>query len=177
VKRLLRAARTSGKGTRDSIADLVIFDLPLRDLYGAHWSLSGQNVPDNASRDDAVYLPGRNALLLLKPAIWCQMRGLRQLALGVLASNPFSDATAAFCDCFTALVRQATGGELQVLRPFATLQKREVMLLGANLPLELTFSCIAPANGLHCGRCNKCAERQAAFALVNRPDPTRYAVK
>ena len=37
------------------------------------------------------------------------------------------------------------------------------MALGRGLPLELTFSCISPLRGLHCGHCNKCAERQAAF--------------
>jgi 7-cyano-7-deazaguanine synthase len=49
--------------------------------------------------------------------------------------------------------------------------KRQVMQLGRELPLELTFSCIAPVGELHCGRCNKCAERQAAFheaAIVDR---------
>jgi 7-cyano-7-deazaguanine synthase len=43
------------------------------------------------------------------------------------------------------------------------------------MPLELTFSCIAPAGSLHCGQCNKCAERQRAFRLSSMPDPTRYA--
>ena len=37
------------------------------------------------------------------------------------------------------------------------------MELGRDMPLELTFSCIDPRDGLHCGRCNKCAERQEAF--------------
>jgi len=39
----------------------------------------------------------------------------------------------------------------------------------------LTFSCIAPVDGLHCGRCNKCAERAAAFRLTGTDDPTPYA--
>jgi 7-cyano-7-deazaguanine synthase len=49
------------------------------------------------------------------------------------------------------------------------------MELGRDCPLELTFSCIAPVDDLHCGVCNKCAERQTAFRLVNRRDLTRYA--
>jgi 7-cyano-7-deazaguanine synthase len=49
------------------------------------------------------------------------------------------------------------------------------MALGRDLPLELTFSCIAPAGELHCGRCNKCAERRAAFREADREDRTSYA--
>jgi 7-cyano-7-deazaguanine synthase len=49
------------------------------------------------------------------------------------------------------------------------------MNLGRDLPLELTFSCLAPHSGLHCGRCNKCAERQRAFSLIELSDPTIYA--
>ena len=55
------------------------------------------------------------------------------------------------------------------------MNKQQVMALGRNLPLELTFSCIAPAGGLHCGRCNKCAERQNAFRDAGITDKTSYA--
>jgi len=51
------------------------------------------------------------------------------------------------------------------------------MQLGRNYPLGLTFSCIAPVKGLHCGHCNKCAERQAAFRMIELADPTVYANK
>jgi 7-cyano-7-deazaguanine synthase len=50
------------------------------------------------------------------------------------------------------------------------------MRLGRGLPLEQTFSCIRPERDLHCGRCNKCAERRHAFAEADMADPTRYAV-
>ena len=48
------------------------------------------------------------------------------------------------------------------------------MRLGRDYPLGLTFSCIAPERGLHCGGCNKCAERQEAFRDAGMADPTRY---
>ena len=50
---------------------LVVFDLPIADLYGAHWSVSGAGVPDDTTPDSAVYLPGRNLLLLAKCSVWC----------------------------------------------------------------------------------------------------------
>ncbi len=157
------------------LAELVVLDLPLADLYDDHWSLTGRGVPDLASPDTAVYLPGRNALLLIKAALWCRLHGVEELALAVLSANPFADATPEFFAEFEALLDRATGGRLRITRPFGRLAKREVMELGRGLPLELTFSCIAPADGLHCGACNKCAERIAAFAQIGGDDPTPYA--
>jgi 7-cyano-7-deazaguanine synthase len=159
------------------LAELVVLDLPLADLYGDHWSLSGRGVPGLASPDTAVYLPGRNALLLVKAALWCRLHGIEELALAVLAANPFADATPEFFAAFEALLRRGTGGRVRISRPFGRLAKREVMELGRGLPLELTFSCIAPRDGLHCGQCNKCAERMAAFAAIGADDPTPYATR
>jgi 7-cyano-7-deazaguanine synthase len=156
--------------------DLVLLDLPLADLYHDHWSLTGLEPPNASSPDEAVYLPGRNALLVIKAALWCQLHGIDQLALGVLESNPFADATPAFFDDLEAVLSRSTGDRLRIVRPFARMDKRQVMELGRDLPLELTFSCIAPSDGLHCGQCNKCAERNRAFRLVALADPSQYAV-
>ena len=57
-----------GRHCPTRLEDLVVLDMPLEDLYGDHWSISGANVPDDASPDEAVFLPGRNPLLLIKPA-------------------------------------------------------------------------------------------------------------
>jgi len=157
-----------------SLEELTVLDLPLGDLYGDHWSTNGHGTPDAQSPDEAVYLPGRNALLAIKPMLWCAMHNIEQLALAVLASNPFSDATDAFFRDYESAMRKATGRAVQIVRPFAQLEKGQVIELGCDLPLELTFSCIAPVNGLHCGQCNKCAERQKAFTLVGIKDPTQY---
>ncbi|MBL9125741.1 MAG: 7-cyano-7-deazaguanine synthase [Planctomycetaceae bacterium] len=157
------------------IEPLVELTQDVGEVYGAHWSLHGQGVPDASTEDEAVYLPGRNLLLISKAALWCQLNGIHELALAILASNPFPDATGEF---FTALERTlelATGEPLRVVRPFAELSKPEVMRLGRDFPLELSFSCIDPQGGLHCGACNKCAERQAAFSAAEIPDRTRYA--
>ena len=166
----------------DNLRPLVELALPLGDTYEAHWSTTSVDVPDATTPDEAVYLPGRNALLLVKTIVWCHLHGIGQVSLAPLGSNPFADATDEFFAQFGSAMNLALGGEVQILRPFAGLHKVDVMRLGAEFPLELTFSCIdpAPAAGgqstrLHCGRCNKCAERRAAFADAGIADRTSYA--
>lgn len=152
----------------------VVLSLPLDDLYAGHWSLTGQQVPDAASPDEAVFLPGRNALLLVKTALYCQLHGIGRLVLAPLGTSPFADAKPTFIEPFMAALNGGIERPVRVELPFQSLSKREVMQLGRDLPLELTFSCLQPVDARHCGRCNKCAERQAAFRLIDLPDPTRY---
>lgn len=157
-----------------NVADLVQLELPLPDLYGHHWSITGRHVPDDHTPDEAVFLPGRNPLLLLKPALWCRSHGIRQLALATLAANPFPDATPTFFDAFELMLREAVGGGVQIIRPFEMLTKSQVLALGRHLPLDLTFSCLRPVAGMHCGHCNKCAERRRGFSTIGLQDRTRY---
>jgi 7-cyano-7-deazaguanine synthase len=171
----LKAAREFCRAVAHAnLRPLVMLELPLDDLYGDHWSITGQRVPDALSPDEAVYLLGRNPLLLIKARLWCQLHGVPELAIGCLGGNPFADATAEFFEQFAAALDRATDATVKLVRPFAGFTKRDVMLLGSRLPLELTFSCIAPRGGLHCGRCNKCAERQQAFAVARLVDRTVY---
>jgi 7-cyano-7-deazaguanine synthase len=159
----------------DQLAQLVVLELPLADLYTGHWSLTGKQIPGAETPDEAVYLPGRNLLLAIKPAIWCQMHGIGRLALGVLGSNPFDDATTEFFAALENVLARLGQPPLKIVRPFGQMHKREVMQLGRSYPLELTFSCIAPVGETHCGKCNKCAERKAAFRTAEIDDPTEYA--
>jgi 7-cyano-7-deazaguanine synthase len=159
---------------RGSVRELVVLNLPLDDLYENHWSLTGRAVPDETTPDDAVYLPGRNALLVIKAAVWCQMHGLTQLALATLRSNPFPDATQEFFNSFQTALSIGSAAKIEIVRPFEHLSKATIMPLGRDYPLGDSFSCIAPVGELHCGWCNKCAERKQAFRDAKMRDPTRY---
>ena len=158
-----------------ALKPLVVLDQPVGDVYGKHWSIPGDNVPNADSPDDAVFLPGRNVLLLAKALIWCHLQRVPAVALGSLQTNPFPDATPAFFHGFQEIVNQAMQGNVEVRLPFGGMKKIAVLRLGQGLPLEHTFSCVAPVGELHCGRCNKCAERKLAFADAGMLDPTRYA--
>jgi 7-cyano-7-deazaguanine synthase len=154
---------------------LTVLDQPMGDVYGAHWSTDGRfDVPDAATPDEAVYLPGRNLLLAAKAGVWCGLRKVGTLAFGTLKANPFADGTPEFDRELAAVLQSALGAAIRVVRPFAGKTKDEVLRIGLarGLPIELTFSCLAPsADGLECGACNKCEERRRAFARVGLPDP------
>ena len=160
---------------KDGLEPLTVLKLPVDDLYGQHWSVTGVGVPDQNTEDDAVYLPGRNLLLLAKISVWCSLNQVFKVALAPLKGNPFSDNSSEFYASMEQSMEIALGQAVEVIRPFSRLSKDEVIALGEGLPLALTFSCIRPANGLHCGRCNKCAERQKAYQNLNQVDATRYA--
>ena len=155
---------------------LVVLALPIADVYGAHWSVSGTNVPDATTPDAAVYLPGRNLLLLSKASVWCVLNGVETIALGTLKGNPFADSSADFFARFGTMVERGLEHPLSVLAPFSDMTKSDVLEKGRDLALEHTFSCIAPVGGRHCGRCNKCAERRDGFLSARMPDPTPYAI-
>ena len=159
---------------RVGLESLVVLDEPIAEVYGAHWSTSGASVPGSETPDEAVYLPGRNLLLTVKAAVWCDLRKIEILALGSLGSNPFPDSTPDFFGSLERLLNQALGGSLRLIRPFDRLHKTDVLMRGKDLPLHLTFSCINPVAGQHCGVCNKCAERKKGFLDAGLRDLTNY---
>ncbi|MDP6467364.1 MAG: 7-cyano-7-deazaguanine synthase [Pirellulaceae bacterium] len=164
----LRAIRSA------DLHDLVVLDVPVNDLYGDHWSLSNATAPDAESADIEVYLPGRNALLIVKAGIWCKLNGVPRLALASLGTSPFTDATEKFFQPLQTALNCGLERPLEIGRPFARYDKQAVMAMGSNFPLEKTYSCIAPVGYRHCGSCNKCAERQTAFRSIQLPDFTSY---
>jgi 7-cyano-7-deazaguanine synthase len=166
--RFLDAANTAG------LENLVVLDEPTADVYGSHWSTNGADVPDSQTTDEAVYLPGRNVLLTAKAAVWCKLHDIDALALACLKSNPFPDCTPDFFQKLESLLNQALAGNLRLLRPFSHLAKTDVLALGKEIPLQLTFSCINPVGNVHCGVCNKCAERKKGFRDAGLTDRTVY---
>lgn len=156
LRRYLKAIASPG------LKPLTVLDVPLRGVYGHHWSFSGR-VPAEGSAWDSVYLPGRNLILLSQAAAHCVPRGITTIAMAVLKGNPFKDATPAFRAAMARAFSEAFGRRVRVIAPYAALSKERVARRGRGLPLHLTLSCLAPRGLAHCGKCTKCEERRAAF--------------
>jgi len=158
-------------------AQLEVLALPVDDLYGSHWSVSGRGVPGYDGSIDSNYLPGRNLLLLAKTSILCALRGISRIAMAPLEDNPFPDGTTEFFDAFARAAAIGLARPLSIEVPFRGLSKADVVRRAGDFPFELTFSCIQPRGIEHCGECTKCAERQRGFADAGVKDSTSYAVR
>ena len=176
--RRLRAFLDHVRRSRPGIQALTILEEPIAEIYGDHWSNSERpGIPDSQTPDDAVYLPGRNVLLATKAAVWCRLKGVESLAFGTLKGNPFPDSDPEFFRELAAVLNRAMSGSLRIIRPYEGLTKLQVIARGTGLPLHLTFSCLNPDQGRHCGVCNKCEERRVALRFSGRPDLTDYAAR
>lgn len=174
LERLLASPPFAGR-----TAPLVRLAYTVEDLYPAtHWALRG-TPPAFDTPDEDVYLAGRNVVLLSKAAIYCAQHGIPRIALGLLAGNPFPDATREFFGAMARALSLGLAHAIEVATPLGEMHKSEVVQLGVELgvPLGLTMSCMNPREGLHCGQCSKCRERRDAFAGAGVADPTRYAAR
>ena len=158
----------------DGLAKLTILEVPLKPIYEHHWSLGRVGVPGAKAPDSAVYLPGRNLLLLGLGGLFCGLRKIPGLWIGILKGNLFHDARASFLHQIEQLLQESLGSSVRIAAPFRELSKAQVIRRWSQLPWEKTFSCLKPVNNKHCGRCQKCGERRAGFRAAGISDPTRY---
>ena len=160
LRRFLRAVRSP------RLLPLHVIEVPLRRMHGPHWSVTGRGVPGARSADAAVYLPGRNVLLLSHAAVAGARRHIWRFALGTLRGNPFGDASPRFFRAMARALSLALGGPVRIAAPLAGLRKPALVRAASTAPLHLTFSCLRPRGRRPCGRCNKCAERARAFRMA-----------
>jgi 7-cyano-7-deazaguanine synthase len=161
----------------ENVEPVTMLRLPMGDLAGDHWSMTGRKVPGYNAALASNYILGRNLSLLSKAAIFCARNRIGEIAMAPLESNPFPDARPEFFRAFARAVELGVGIRLRIRTPFAGLSKAEVVRRGAGMPLELTVSCARPRGNLHCGACTKCAERVEGFLEAGAADPTLYARK
>ena len=157
------------------IRPVSVLELPMRDVAGSHWSITGRKVPGFRAAVSSNYIVGRNLSLLAKAATFCAANRIGEIAMAPLESNPFPDARPEFFRALEQAIDLGVGLELKILTPYVGMTKAEVIRRGAALPLGLTVSCARPSGITHCGRCTKCAERVDAFRAAGISDPTRYA--
>ncbi len=156
------------------VMPLTTLSVPIAAMYGDHWSVTGKGIPGLEEPDSAVFLPGRNVLLIGLAAVWCSTHDVTRIAIGSLGGNPFPDATPEFFRDFARILGAGLDHQVQVEAPYRDLHKSEIIRRFSGLPLELTLTCMAPKAGQHCGRCNKCGERRLAFQQAGVPDRTVY---
>ena len=158
------------------VAPLVHLQFDMHDVFtSAHWAVRGEP-PAFDTPDEDVFIDGRNVILLSKAAVFMVRAGISRVLMGPLAGNPFPDATPDFFQAMGRALSLGLAHPIEIDAPLSTLHKADVIrkAVALGVPLELTLSCMQPANGLHCGRCSKCRERRDAFREAGVDDPTAY---
>src|SRR4029450_12347848 len=89
--------------------------LPMGDVYGGHWSMTGAGAPGWDAPGETVELRGRHPVLLSKARVPAALEGGRTVALGSLGGNPFPDATPEFFAAIAATASRALRAPLEVV--------------------------------------------------------------
>jgi len=56
TKRFLRKVRLQNKSR---VSALEVIDMPVKSVYGIHWSIQGRSIPSATSSNKELYLPGK----------------------------------------------------------------------------------------------------------------------
>jgi len=153
-----------------------------RILTGSALTDETVTVPDGHYADESMKItvvPNRNAIMLSIASALAVTSGADTVAFGAHTGDHFiyPDCRPEFVRAFEAMVNVAVEGlaSIEILAPFLSLTKADVVKLGADLhvPFERTWSCYK-GGAAHCGTCGTCFERREAFALAQVLDPTTY---
>jgi 7-cyano-7-deazaguanine synthase len=128
-----------------NVRDPVELLVPMQPFYGDHWGMTGIDVPKPGDADDAVFIPGRNIILVGLASVWCSVHGVGKIAIGSLGGNPFPDATPEFFESFGKALSQGLGRDVTVVAPYRGRKKIDLIRENQHLPLELTLTCMTKA--------------------------------
>lgn len=135
----------------------------------------GHYAADNMKK---TVVPFRNGIMLAIAAGFAESRECKQIMIGNHAGDHdiYPDCRADFTDAMMAAIAYGTWARLQLLSPFVTWSKADIVAHGVKLgvPYQLTWSCYK-GEEVPCGKCGTCVERLEAFHLAQATDPLSYA--
>lgn len=203
---LVAAERTATAG---GAAEHVVIDIDLR-TFGGSALTADVAVPKHDSVADldpdqgvpVTYVPARNTIFLSFALALAEVRGARDLYIGVnaLDYSGYPDCRPAFIEAYEAMANLATAAAvgstagdhrpLRVRAPLMQLTKGEIIRRGVELGVDyaLTTSCYDPVvtdpadpadptgapTWLACGHCDSCLLRRKGFAEAGLVDPIPY---
>jgi 7-cyano-7-deazaguanine synthase len=171
----LRRFHRKIKRQYQSIQEVIEIALPINTVYRrGFWATDGGEVPSSYASESKTELPGRNTLFLSLAGVYSATNGIKELAIGTLATSPFADSSKEFYSQFEELSAMGMRHRLKIVTPLAKLKRFNVIKKASELPLDTTFSCINPKGNKHCGVCHKCGDRQRGFTEAKVKDPTQY---
>lgn len=116
----------------------------------------------------STYVPFRNGLMLSAAASIAVSVGASQIYYGAhaddAAGNAYPDCSVRFTEAMNMAIYEGTGGKVNIIAPFVTLNKAAVVKKGLELgvPYKMTWSCYEGGEK-PCGKCGTCIDRINAF--------------
>ena len=176
-ERPLAAEHAARLGVRHEVIPLEFVNR----LFSSDLLQSGGAVPDGhyeAANMRQTVVPFRNAIMLSIAAGFAESVGAEGLVIATHGGDHaiYPDCREDFMRAMGDAMRLGTYAQVQLLRPFITRTKGEIVAEGTRLGVDFarTWSCYK-GGAIHCGMCGTCVERREAFLQAGVPDPTTYA--
>lgn len=131
---------------------------------------------EDVGKPVSTYVPFRNGLMLSAAASIAISVGARYIYYGAhaddAAGNAYPDCSIEFTDAMNKAVYEGSGGTVNIIAPFISCNKAEVVKKGIelNVPYRLTWSCYNGGDK-PCGKCGTCIDRAKAFEANGTTDP------
>ncbi|HHY22248.1 MAG TPA: 7-cyano-7-deazaguanine synthase [Bacilli bacterium] len=131
----------------------------LLDLGGYGKSIHSGLTNENLDIINDVFLPNRNALLLITASAYALQNGCTHVAIGFLneANHIFPDQTRAFLNKMEELLYVSLAKRIYIMSPLISLDKIDIINLAKKKGLANTYSCHLGTEK-PCGRCIACLE-------------------
>ena len=156
---------------------LIEIRISLDGFLNGHWASNGNGEAAPCGSPLSLEIPHRNLLLLGLSVHRLPRWPVLPVVIGTTADNNFSDGSRQYFDRCAELLSLEMQRPVEILTPFIGLTKTEVIQLSSPDCRAMSFSCVSPVDGEHCGRCLKCVKKKAAFLEAQVADPTRYVAE
>ena len=141
---------------------------------------TGGMIPDGHYEAESMkqtVVPFRNGIMLSIAGGFAESHGAQGVILAAHSGDHaiYKDCREEFLQPMATALKEGTDACIQLLRPFVTMNKGEIVQKGMKLGIDYakTWSCYKGGE-THCGTCGTCFERREAFLLAGVEDPTCY---
>ena len=149
----------------------------LKEIFMGVTSLCDRNIALTPQFSQPIVVPFRNAIFLSIAVSYAAATCASTIFYGAHGSDAkfYPDCREEFYQSLEETAWLGTEKNIHITAPFSSIPKSELIALGVKLgvPFELTWSCYLDKEK-HCGKCESCVNRKAAFKEAGVTDPTQY---
>ena len=162
-------------------AALTRIEIPfINEHFSSSLLSSGAEIPEGPYKMDSIsstVVPFRNGIMLAIAVGLAENLHIPTVLIGSQSGDHpiYPDCRESFTRAMSRAAAEGTFTKVEILAPFATLDKKGIARKGRDLRFDfrMTFSCYKGGE-VHCGVCATCLERKEALGHDKGHDPTEY---